>query len=91
MTGVCKHNDRETAQCRRNSCPVNNADRAPVSHRIPFCKVINNQDDKVSNGDQSDNAGVFQGIEPAEEGKGDDDEPVQSILVRCYDFRIQQY
>lgn len=81
MAGICKHNDRETAQGRRDSCPVNDTNRASVSHRVPFGEMIDNQNDKVSNRNQSDNAGIFQGIEPTEEGKGDDDKPVQSKLV----------
>ena len=77
MAGVRKHYDRETAQSRCNSCPVNDTDRTPISHRVPFCEVIDDQDDKVSNGDQSNDAGIFQRIKPAKEGKGDDDEPVR--------------
>jgi hypothetical protein len=77
MTGICKYNDREAAQSRRNSCPVNNPNRASVSHRVPFREMIDNQYDEVTNGNQSNNAGIFQGIESAKEGKGNDDKPVQ--------------
>jgi hypothetical protein len=53
--------------------------------------MIDDQNDKVSNGDQSNNAGIFQGIEPAKEGKRDNEKPVQYKLARCHDFQTPEH
>lgn len=77
MASICKHNDREAAESRNNSRPLNDTNRTAISHRVPLRKMINDQNHKVSNGDQSNNAGIFQRIETAKERKWDNDEPVR--------------
>ena len=62
MACVCKDNDGKTAQGRDQTPPADNANLAAVRHGVSLEKVREHKDDKISNGDESNHAGVFEGI-----------------------------
>lgn len=64
VTGICKHHDWEAAECCHGALPMKYPDGTSTCHCITFDEVCHNKDDEISNSDQSDNACVFQGVQP---------------------------
>ncbi len=75
VTGIPKYNDRKAAERCYCTFPPNYPQNASVVHGVAFDEVRDNKDDKVADGDQSDNTCVFQRVQPPEEGQGYNDEP----------------
>lgn len=67
MTCVGEDDDGKTGQDRDDTLVRHNTDIALETHIVALCKVINDQDDEIANGDESDNASVLEGIKFAEE------------------------
>ena len=76
MTCVGKDDDGETGQNRNDALVRHDTDVALETHVIALCKVVYNQDDKITNRDESNNAGIFERIESAEEREWNYDKPV---------------
>lgn len=82
---ACKSEDdnRKAAQCRDRASPVNNANWASVRHGITLNKVVNDQDDQVGHGYQGCNTGVLEGVQSAQVGKRNHNQPANpKMLVR---------
>lgn len=47
MASKCEDNYGETAEGRDWACPMNDTNRTTIGHRIPFNKMIDDQDDQV--------------------------------------------
>ena len=63
MASVRKYNDWKTTQGRYDAGPLDDANRATVSFCIPLREMINDQNNKIANGHQSDDAGIFERVE----------------------------
>ncbi|KAH8712776.1 hypothetical protein HC256_005950 [Beauveria bassiana] len=68
---IGKYDDWQGAQCLDGASPFNNANVAGVSVGISS-KVVDNQDDQVADGDEGDDASVFERVEAAQEAEGND-------------------
>ena len=66
VTRVGKDDDGETGQDRDDTLVGHNANIALETHVITLCKVVDNQDNKITNGDESNDAGVLERVESAE-------------------------
>jgi hypothetical protein len=66
VTCIGKDDDGETGQDRDDTLVRHDTDIALETHVITLCKVVNNKHDKIANRDESNNAGVLEGIESAE-------------------------
>lgn len=75
MACISKDDDGETGQDRHDTLVGHDANLAFETHVVAFCKVIDDQDDKVTNRDQGNNASVFERIESAEERERNNNEP----------------
>jgi hypothetical protein len=75
MTCVGKDDDGETSQDRNDTLVRHDTDIALETHVIAFCKVVNNQHDEIANRDKSNDAGVLERVESAEEGKRNNNQP----------------
>lgn len=69
MTSVSEHYHRETLQCRNETTPFNHTNDSSVCLCVTFAKVIDNQNNEVSNGYQRHHTGVFQRVETSQEGQ----------------------
>lgn len=72
MACISKHHDWQSAQRLNWTRPVDNANIAGVSVRIGS-EMVDDQDNEVANRDESNNAGVFERVEPAQEAERDDE------------------
>lgn len=63
---IGKDDDGETGQDRDDALVGHNANIALETHVIALCKVVDNQDNKITNGYESDDAGVLERVESAE-------------------------
>lgn len=81
MASVCKDNDWKAGKSRNNAFPLHKVDIASLCHRVALGKVVNNQDYKVANRDESNNTGVFERVESSQEGQWNDNEPAPQMLV----------
>lgn len=59
---IGKDDDRETGQDRHDTLVGHDANLALETHVIAFCKVIDDQDNKVTNRNQSNNASVLERV-----------------------------
>ena len=74
MAGVCENDDGDAAEGRDGGFPVHDAQGfGNGGFGVAFDEVREDEDDEVADGDEGDYAGVFEGVEAAEEGEGDDD------------------
>ena len=73
-----KNDNRKAAQGRNRASPMDDANWASISHCIPLDKMVNYQDDQVGHGDQRCNASILEGVQSAQVGKRDDDQPIES-------------
>jgi hypothetical protein len=77
MAGIGKDDDGETGQDRDDTLVGHDTDIALETHVITFCKVVNNQDDQITDRSESNDAGILEGVESAEEGERNHDKPDQ--------------
>lgn len=82
MACVCKDNDWESSQSGNGTSPLEDPDCSPVGHSVAFDEMRHDENDQVRNGEQGNDASVFERIQAAEEREWDDDEPASvSLLV----------
>ena len=65
VASVSKDNDWKTTKRCNSSTPVHISDFASICHCISFDKVIDYEDDEISNGDQCNYASILEGIKSA--------------------------
>jgi hypothetical protein len=63
MACICEHNDRETAEGGNNAGPFNDTNWPSIRHRIPLCKMVNNENHEVTYRDERNDTCIFEGIE----------------------------
>jgi hypothetical protein len=62
---------------------LEDADGAPVGERVAFEVVGEDEDNEVGDGEEGDDGGVFEGVEAAEEGEWDDNEPGVGLVYKA--------
>jgi hypothetical protein len=65
VAGIRKDNDRETAKSSDSSSPLYISDFASICHCVSLAKVIDNEDDKIPNRDQGNDAGILERVKSA--------------------------
>lgn len=64
---ICEHNDRETGEGIHRSTPFKVMNLSTILEGIALDEVGHDQDDQISDGDQGNDASVFQRIESPKE------------------------
>jgi hypothetical protein len=72
---VTKNNDRECSERRYWAGPLKDTDRAALSDGVALDVVGDDEDNEIGDGEEGYNAGVFEGVEAAQERQWDDDKP----------------
>ena len=67
MAGVSKDHNRKAAQSRYRTSPMNYTNRSSILHGIPLDEVCHDENDQVANGDERNNARVFERVQAAKE------------------------
>lgn len=65
VAGVCKDNNRETAESSNSASPLYISDFPSICHCVSLAKVIDNEDYKIPNRDQGNDAGILEGVQSA--------------------------
>lgn len=79
---VCEDDDGEGGERGDGTRPLEDADGAPIGERVTFEVVGEDEDNEVGDGEEGDHRGVFERVETAEEGEGDDDEPGGGLVYK---------
>jgi hypothetical protein len=78
VTSIRKYNDRKTSQCLHRALPFPYVNFTSIDECVAFDEMREDEDDQVANCDEGYNGGVLERIEAAQEGEGDDYQPIQS-------------
>jgi hypothetical protein len=75
MACISKNNDGKALERGHKPCPLEHSYRSSIRHGISLEKMIFYEHDKISNGYQCYDARVLQGVQAAEERKGNYNKP----------------
>ena len=78
---VCENDDRERCKNLDRSFHMDNINVATCWCSIASSKMVDHKNDKIADGNERNNGGVLQAVEPAQEGKGYHDEPAVMSAV----------
>jgi hypothetical protein len=94
MACISKDNDGKALERGHKPCPLENSYRSSIRHGVSLGKMIFYEHDKISNGYQSYDARVLQGVQAAEERKGNYNKPSnisnEDVVNRSRDAYIKQ-
>jgi hypothetical protein len=68
MASIRENNNRQAAERGNRTFPLHNTNWPSICHGVTLCKMIYDQDNQVSDGDESHDARILQGIQAAQEG-----------------------
>ena len=81
MACVCENNDWERCKNLDRSLDVDDIDIAARGCSVADGEVVDHKNYQITNGNKRDNGSVLQAVEPAQEGKGNHDEPAVMSAV----------
>lgn len=79
MASVCKNNDWEGCENLKRAFNVDDVDVAASRRSVASDKVVDHQDNKITDGNKRNNRCVFQAVEPAQESEGYHDKPATRL------------
>ena len=70
MARVRENDDGKSSERRHGTLPMYDVYVAAICERVAFDVVCEDKNDEVADGDESDDGGIFEGVEAAEKGEG---------------------
>ena len=72
MTCISEYYHGKARECGDGALPSDDVDSAALSKGVASGVVVDYQNDEVGDGDEGDEGGVFEAVQTAEDGEGDD-------------------